>query len=502
MANDLAAYAELRARLKRVHVLGSVAGHLGWDEQVNLPPGAATQRGEQLALMAELAHAEGTAAELGAAIAACEAAPAEMLDAEARVVVAAARRDYDRATKLPADLVSEKARLSSEAYHAWAAARAARDFPAFAPLLEKHLALARREAELLGFGERPYDLAIDKHDPGLTAGRIDGLFTELRTGLVPLARRIDAKVAAAQARGEVPVMLKGFDVAAQRELVRAVTGKLGFDYERGRIDVSLHPFCEGSGDDVRLTTRFDADNPLDALYSSIHEAGHGMYEQGLPREHAGTALALAAGMAVHESQSRLWENQVARSRAFWRWLEPEFRKAFVGPLEGVSGAQLHAAANAVEPGGMIRVDADEVHYNLHILLRFDLEKRLFAGTLKVADLPEAWNALAEEFFGRRPAHAGEGVLQDVHWSGGAFGYFPSYTLGNMIAAQLWAAAQTRLPGLEDDLGRGEFGALLGWLRKEVHALGRREDAFALARRVTGAELGAKALLAYLEERYG
>lgn len=502
MANDLAAYAELRARLKRVQVLGSVGGLLGWDEQVNLPAGAAAQRGEQLALLAELAHAAAAAPELGAALSACEAAPAGALDAEARLVVAAARRDFDRATKLPGEFVAEKARLSSEAYHAWAAARAARDFPAFAPYLEKHLALARHEAELLGYGDRPYDLAIDKHDPGLDAARIDALFAELRAGLVPLARRVDAKVLAAQARGEGPAALKGFDVAAQRDVVRRVTERLGFDYGRGRLDVSLHPFCSGSFDDLRLTTRFDADNPLDSLYSSIHEAGHGMYEQGLPAAHAGTALAEAAGMAVHESQSRLWENQVARSRAFWRWLEPEYRAAFPGPLAGVSAEQLHAAANAVEPGGMIRVDADEVHYNLHILLRFDLEKRLFAGTLKVAELPGAWDALAEEFFGRRPAHAGEGVLQDVHWSGGSFGYFPSYTLGNMIAAQLWTAAKARLPDLEARFEKGEFGALLGWLRSEVHAHGRREDAFALTRRVTGAELGAKALLAYLEERYG
>lgn len=502
------AYAELLRRLRRVHTLGSVSGLLGWDEQVNLPPGATAQRGEQAALLAELAHAESSAPALGEAVVACEhalAAPPVAEDpagtTEARVVVAAARRDYDRATKLPGELVAEKARLSSEAYHAWAAARAARDFGAFAPYLEKHLALARREAELLGYGDRPYDLAIDRHDPGLDAARIDALFAELRAGLVPLVRRIDAKAAAAHARGETPAALRGFDVEAQRRLVREVTAKLGFDYERGRIDVSLHPFCEGSGDDVRLTTRFKADEPLDAFYSSIHEAGHGMYEQGLPREHAGTALGVAAGMAVHESQSRLWENQVARSRAFWRWVEPAMRAAFPGPLAGVSGDQLHAAANAVEPGGMIRVDADEAHYNLHILLRFELEKRLFAGSLAVADLPVAWDALSEELLGRRPAHAGEGVLQDVHWSGGAFGYFPSYTLGNMIAAQLWDAARAKLPGLEDDFARGDFGRLLGWLRTEVHAHGRREDAFALTLRVTGEPLGPRALLAYLEERY-
>ncbi len=496
-------YEALRERLRRLQVMGSVSGLLGWDEQVNLPEGAGEQRAAQAELLAELQHAAATDAGLGAAITGCEQAlAAGGLDADARVVVLAARRDFDRVTKLPSELVAEKARLSSEGYHVWAAARKARDFSAFAPVLEKHLALARREAALLGFGDRPYDLAIDRHDPGLTAAQIGGLFVELRAGLVPLARRIGVRVAAAKARGEGPVAMRGFDVTAQQRVVRAVTARLGFDYKRGRLDVSLHPFCEGSGDDVRLTTRFNADDPLDALYSSIHEAGHGLYEQGLPLAQAGTALGLAAGMAVHESQSRLWENQVARSQAFWSWLEPMMRAEFPNELSGVSGVALHAAANAVEPGGLIRVDADEVHYNLHILLRFELERRLFAGTLKVADLPGAWDELSEEMLGRRPAHAGEGVLQDVHWSGGAFGYFPSYTLGNMIAAQLWTAARRALPGLEGEFARGEFGGLLGWLRTEVHAHGRREDAFELTKRVTGETLGPKALLAYLEERYG
>jgi len=498
MTTSFPAYLELLARLRRIHVLGTVTGVLGWDEQVNLPPGAAVRRGEQMALLAELAHAEATAPGLGAALAKCEVVGPV---GEAALVVEAARRDYDRAVKLPAELVAEKARLSSEAYHAWAVARAARDFSAFAPFLEKHLALARREAELLGYGDRPYDLAIDRHDPGLDAHRVGALFAELRAGLVPLAQRVDQRVRAERAGGGRPVALRGFDIEAQRRMALAVTARLGFDYQRGRLDVSLHPFCEGSGDDVRLTTRFDADNPLDSLYSSIHEAGHGMYEQGLPTGHAGTALGVAAGMAVHESQSRLWENQVARSRAFWSWLEPEYRAAFSGPLDGVSADVLHAAVNQVEPGGLIRVDADEIHYNLHILLRFELEKRLFAGELAVADLPAAWDDLCEELFGRRPSHAGEGVLQDVHWSSGAFGYFPSYTLGNMIAAQLWDAACAALPGLEGDFARGEFGRLLGWLRETVHAHGRREDAFALTRRATGLDLGAGALLAYLEKRY-
>lgn len=494
---------ELSQRLRRIQVLGSVAGHLSWDEQVNLPAGAAAQRGEQMALVAELVHAEATSPAVRTALEAAEAALASAGGTadEARIV-ALARSDFYRATLLPSELVAEKARLCSEAYHAWAAARAARDFGAFAPYLEHHLLIARREAALLGYAERPYDLAIDRHDPGLTGAQVDVLFAGLRAGLVPLARRIIVRVEAARARGEGPRALRGFDLAAQRRVVREVTERLGFDYQRGRLDVSLHPFCEGSGDDVRLTTRFTADEPLDSLYSSIHEAGHGLYEQGLPRAYAGTALGVAAGMAVHESQSRLWENQVARSRAFWRWLEPSYRAAFPAPLDGVTADQLHAAANAVEPGGMIRVDADEVHYNLHILLRFEIEKRLFAGTLAVADLPRAWDDLSEELLGRRPAHVGEGVLQDVHWSGGAFGYFPSYTLGNMIAAQLWVAARARLPGIEDDFARGEFGRLLGWLRAEIHLHGRREDAFTLTQRVTGTALGPDALLAYLAERYG
>jgi carboxypeptidase Taq len=225
-----------------------------------------------------------------------------------------------------------------------------------------------------------------------------------------------------------------------------------------------------------------------------------MYEQGLPSAYAGLAPGLAAGMAMHESQSRLWENQVGRSAAFWRWLGPRYR-ALVPSAAGLDDAALHAAANALNPGGMIRVEADEVHYNLHVLLRFELERKLFAGELAVRELPAAWDALSEELLGRRPAHAAEGVLQDVHWSGGAFGYFPSYTLGNMIAAQLWVAAQAALPGLEDEIGRGNFAPLLGWLRREVHGRGRREDALALTRRATGAEPGPGALLMYLENRY-
>jgi carboxypeptidase Taq len=290
-------------------------------------------------------------------------------------------------------------------------------------------------------------------------------------------------------------------VEQQQVFLREVTQRLGFDYARGRIDVSLHPFCSGTGSDVRMTTRYQSDQPLDALFSSIHETGHGLYEQGLPAEQLGTALGIHAGMAAHESQSRLWENQVARSRGFWRFFEPRWRELFPAPSAALDSEELYLAINAVEPT-LIRVDADEVTYNLHIILRFELEKKLFRGELAVRDLPAAWREASRELIGLVPANDREGVLQDVHWSDGAFGYFPSYCLGNMIAAQLWERVRALRPQLEEEFARGEFGGLLGWLRENIHAQGRRYSALELVRRVTGAELSPQPLLRYLRERYG
>ena len=487
-------YERFVAKLKRAHTLGTVAGLLGWDEQVNLPVDSADQRAEQLAVLAELHHTAASDAEIGKLLGKLEGG-VKPLTADEAVVVREARRDYDRVTKLPAEFVAEKARLSSAAYHAWAEAKSKSDFAAYAPYLEKHLAFAKREAAYLGWGDRPYDYAIDKHDPGMTAEKITALFTELKAGLVPLVLSIAASPV--KARTDI---FQGFPVEAQRDFLREVTERLGFNYRRGRIDVSLHPFCEGAGADIRMTTRFDADNPLDSLFSSIHETGHGLYEQGLPLTLQGTPLGQNAGMGVHESQSRLWENQVSRSRAFWAFFEPRFRKKFPAQLAAVSSKELYFAVNDVAPT-LIRVDSDEVHYNLHILLRFELEQRLFHGDLAVADLPTAWNELSQELLGLTPTSDKVGVLQDVHWSSGAFGYFPSYCLGNMIAAQLWFTVLQTLPGLEADFAKGDFSRLLGWLRKNVHEQGRRYDTLALVRRVTNEDLTPKYLLRYLQERY-
>lgn len=488
------AYDELLTTLNRIHHLGTVAGLLGWDEQVNLPPDSADLRAAQHAVMAEVCHQAATDPRIGELLAELEKAAGD-LSPDQRAVVREARRDYDRATKLPADFVQEKAAQASVGYHAWAKARAESDFASYVPVLEKNLELAKREAAYLGWGDRPYDYMIDLHDPGMSAAVITKLFAALKTELVPLVRQITSSPV--KPRNDI---LRGFPVGEQHAFLREVTEKIGFNYRRGRIDVSLHPFCSGTGADIRMTTRFKEDEPLDSLFSSIHETGHGMYEQGLPQAHHATALGQNAGMGVHESQSRLWENQVGRSRGFWRHFEPRFRAAFPRQTEAVSSDELYLAVNTVAPT-LIRVDADEVTYNLHIILRFEIEQRLFNGTLAVKDLPEAWNALAGDLLGLTPANDQEGVLQDVHWSGGAFGYFPSYCLGNMLAAQLWYRAQALRPELADDFAKGDFSWLLNWLHENVHAHGRRYYLQELTRKVTGEELSPQALLRYLRERY-
>jgi carboxypeptidase Taq len=487
-------YAELTAWIQRVHALGTVGELLGWDEQVNLPPGAAEQRAGQSAALAGAQHAAASDPRLGGWLAELEK-PGGALSADAQAVVKQARRDYDRATKLPADFVREKAAQGSRGYHAWARAKAADDFAGYAPVLAQNLAFAQREAGYLGWAGREYDYMIDKHDPGMTAAVIGRLFAELKRELVPLGREI----AASPVKPRVNA-LRGFPVEGQRTFLREVTERLGFDYTRGRIDVSLHPFCSGTGADVRMTTRFKEDEPLDSLFSAIHETGHGLYEQGLPAAQLGTALGIHAGMAVHESQSRLWENQVARSRGFWRCFEPRFRALFPAQTATVSADELYLAINAVAPT-LIRVDADEVTYNLHIILRFELEKKLFTGELAVAELPGAWRVASQELLGLTPPNDREGVLQDVHWSDGAFGYFPSYCLGNMLAAQLWYRLLALRPAIEEEFARGDFTWLLGWLRENIHTQGRRYDALELARRVTGEELSPRSLVRYLRERY-
>lgn len=484
----------LLEKLEKQHQVGNVLGLLGWDEQVNLPPGGAGQRARQMATLSELHHDLASDAGFGPLLQRLEDDWTTLTPQE-QTIVKNARKDYDRATRLPPDYVAEKAMLDSHAYHAWVEAREKNDFPTFAPFLKQQVEMAVRGAGLLGRGDNPYDYQIDLFDPGMTAATIEGLFDTLKQDLIPLARSIlDSSV---QAKTD---QLRGFSTDKQETFLKEVTQTLGFDYTRGRIDVAVHPFCSGNANDTRLTTRFDEHVPLDSLFSSIHETGHGLYEQGLPTDHLHNALGQAVGMAIHESQSRLWENQVSRSREFWHHFEPRYRALFPKQLNKLSSDDLYLAINAV---GLcpIRVDSDEVTYNLHIILRFELEKQLMTGALSVEDLPAEWNRLSEEIIGLTPKSDKEGVLQDVHWSGGMFGYFPSYCLGNMIAAQLWHTVREQIPDLSSDFAQGKFKRLLTWLRQEVHQHGKQYDTQDLVTRITGEPINPRHLIQYLNDRY-
>ncbi|MDX2110330.1 MAG: carboxypeptidase M32 [Verrucomicrobiota bacterium] len=488
-------YTSLVTDLNRIAQLEHTLGLLGWDEQVNLPSGSAESSASQQSALADIIHREATRPQIGEWLNQLESLSGELTH-EQQIVVREARRDYDQGVKIPAEFIARRATLHSNAYHAWVEARAESNFAKYAPFLSANLEMAKEQAGYLGKSDsEAYDYFIDLHDPGLDAAFVEKQFAELKAELVPLVQQITS----APIKGDSH-LLKGFPVDKQEQFLRETVAAIGFDFTKGRIDRAVHPFCGGHTGDTRLTTRFDENNPLDSWSSAMHETGHGLYQQGLPANHPGTALGKHVGMAVHESQSRLWENQVGRSRAYWQYWEPRYRTLFPEQLKAITSDQLYLAINTVEISP-IRVDADEVTYNLHILLRFEIEKLLFQGKLAVKDLPSAWNQLSKEILGYTPTSDKQGCLQDVHWAGGSFGYFPSYCLGNMMAAQLWYTVRKAIPDLDSQIAHNDFQPLLKWLRTNIHVHGRREDTRAITRRVTGEELGPQSLIRYLKERY-
>jgi carboxypeptidase Taq len=491
------AYEALRRDLRETAVIASAGAVLAWDQETQLPTRGSALRADQLASLSGIVHERRTRPQVEEWLAVAEADAELRSDPAVRANLRELRRDYDRAVKLPASLVRELAQTAALAQRAWRDAREASDFGSFAPWLEKTLELARAKAACYRPGEprAAYDALLDEYEPDATAGPLERLFGELRGRLAPLI----AEIVEARPPSAGPLDGLRVPVARQIEFNRVVASSIGFDFEAGRLDVSTHPFCEGIGPgDTRLTTRFREDHFLDALSSTMHEAGHGLYEQGLPKEqHLGEPLGESTSLGIHESQSRMWENLVGRSRAFWTWALPEARRALHSDLGGASVDDLFRAVNRVEPG-LIRVDSDEATYNLHVLLRFDLERAMLRGDLAVADLPEAWNARIRSDLGLDVPDDRRGCLQDIHWSMGAIGYFPTYTLGNLYAAQLWEAARKQLPDLDEAIGRGEFGGLLGWLREHVHRHGRQYSALELCRRATGEELSVEPFFRYLE----
>ena len=496
MADALLGLKAILAEVVDLHRAGAV---LDWDQETYMPPGGVHNRADQLSTLSEVAHRRFTADEVGRLLDEAESDVAKLpFDSDEASLVRVTRRDYDEARKLPSELVAEMAHASASARPHWQRARHEANFGLFAPYLEKNVELNRRMAEALGYRKRPYDALLDRTEPGLTTDQLEAIFDELKTAIVPLVADIQRRADAV----DDSVLRRGFDPERQLSYALETVARLGYDLERGRQDISTHPFSTAFGPgDVRITTRVNRDYFNECLFGSIHEAGHGMYFQGIGRNLDRTTLWNGASPGVHESQSRLWENLVGRSLPFWNYFFPSLRQAFPEPLKGIDAESFYRAVNKSH-ASFIRVEADEVTYNLHVLLRFELENDMLEGKLKVRDLPEAWNELFKSYVGLDVPNDREGVLQDIHWSFVGFAEFPGYTLGNIIGAQLMEKIRSEIPDLDDRIERGEFGPLLGWLQEHVYRHGRKFTPNELLERATGRPLTPKPWIAYVRKKFG
>jgi len=492
----MGSYEKLHGTLREIGVLKSTRALLAWDQETYMPRGGAELRASQLALLSGMIHRRLADPAMGDLLADAQAAANG--DPGVAAVVRETRRDHERATNVPAELMEERARVTTLARRHWAEARAEDDFSKFLPWLEQVVDLSRQIADARGWDEDRYDALLDDYEPGATARELNEMFPPLRDALADLlARILDAGVEI-----DDRCLGRGYEPDAQAEFSRRIARRIGFDFERGRLDLTVHPFCSGTGPgDVRITTRYNENAFDDGLFSVLHEAGHGMYEQGLDPEHFGTPLGESCSLGIHESQSRLWENLVGRSRGFWRHFYPEAQKMFPHGLGNTPFEDFYRAINIVRPS-FIRVDADEVTYNLHVFLRFELEQAMLSGELACRDLPDAWSEKFESFFRIRPPSDAQGCLQDIHWSAGLYGYFPTYTLGNVYAAQLFDRAEEEFGELEPRFEKGDFRPLLDWLRENIHRQGRRYRPRELVERVTGREPTQEPLIRRLTAKYG
>lgn len=479
-------FSELRRHLTELELIESVIGTLGWDEQTYLPKAGAELRGAQTALLSRLAHERQTDPRIEGWLA--------TLDLGDPIQAACARnlgRSFRRERRVSGELVERLAKIRSEGFAAWIEAKKTGDFAAFRPTLEQLVAISIERARAIDPARHPYEVLLEQYDPGTQIEDLRAMFARLREGLLPL-------LAAIASRPVPPRLQVPLSVDAQWTFNQKLSGALGYDFDAGRMDPAEHPFSTGHGKgDVRITTHLYETDFLGGLGSTIHETGHAMYEQGLPHEHAGTTVREAASYGLHESQSRFWENAVGRSRAFARFLLPRVKESF--PALGLDEAQLFSSLNRVERG-LIRVSADEVTYNLHIIVRFELELALFEGTLAAKDVPGAWDEKMQTYLGITPPNDGLGCLQDVHWSAGLFGYFPSYTLGNLYAASLGKVMRASIGDFDGHIERGDFAPILSWLRQHVHQVGHLYEAPEIVRLAVGEQDHVANLLAYLWER--
>lgn len=496
-----AAWDALRTELREIAILRSTSSLLGWDEQTHLPPAGGEWRAEQLGYFSRMIHERMTSNKLLDLLADVEAHPdAKVPETDIAANARELRRIVDRATRIPVDLVEEMARHEVLSQQAWVEARKQSDFKAFLPWLTKTYDLKRREADCVGFKDHPYDALIDDYEPHETAAGARTVLEGLRDGLIALVKKVVAS-------GKVAPKLPGpFPVAGQEAFCIAAAKAVGFNFDAGRLDISVHPFCSGMApDDTRITTRYSEDEFTQSFFGVLHETGHGLYEQGLPKKQMfGLPLAEAVSLGIHESQSRMWENLVGRSRSFWKHFLPIARQ-HLPTLKNVKDDDLIWAVNSVEPS-LIRVEADEVTYNLHILLRFELESAMVGQHLDPKDLPAAWNAKIKTYLGIDVPDDAHGCMQDIHWAGGLVGYFPTYTLGNLYASQFFEQAGQDIGDLDEMFASGQFKPLLAWLRENIHRHGRRYSARELCKRITTKDLSPEPLVRHLtkkvEEFYG
>ncbi|MGA9531627.1 MAG: carboxypeptidase M32 [Anaerolineales bacterium] len=487
-----------RTFLEEVHDLETAAAVLEWDQQVLMPSGGAEDRAAQLATLHSLAHSKFTSDEMMETLAAAREQAADLdPDSDEARLVSEVGRLIEKARNVPSSWVAKNAKVTALAQQTWQKARAELNFDTFAPHLDQVMSLCREYANFFQPYDHIYDPLLDDYEPGMKAARVKEIFDDLRTHQVALVQAI-----ADSGGGDDSLMRKVYPADKQRGFGEAVVKDFGYDFERGRQDLSAHPFTTSFGiDDVRITTRFYENFLSSGLFSTLHEAGHAMYEQGIKQSLARTQLADGTSLAVHESQSRLWENLVGRSRPFWTHYFPKLQSTFPAQLGSADVDAFYRSINTVEPS-FIRVDADEATYNLHIMLRFELEKALLEGTLAVRDLPTAWNDKMDEYLGIVPSDDAKGVLQDVHWSAGLVGYFPTYALGNLIASQWWEQLEQAIPDVQDQIAAGKFDELLGWLHENIHQYGKKFKSTELIERITGGPLSAEPYLRYLKSKFG
>ena len=492
---------KLSERLREVTYLGTAIAVLQWDQEVNMPRKGADARATTISLLSVLVHNKFLDIDRDGLLSGLrKKLELGKLTANEATVVRETWRSFSRAKKLPETFVKELSELTSRAQNVWADARAENNFEKFAPYLAQIVEKKREEAELIGYEQSPYDALLDAYEPEMTVAEVERIFGDLKAFLVPFLARIRKSKLSSSVRPYATPTSVNFPIEKQIEFSKKIAEKMGYDFDAGRLDASVHPFTTSFHPaDVRITTRYNPKNILESIFPTLHEGGHALYEQGLPSEHFGTPLADAVSLGIHESQSRLWENMVGRSRAFWKHWYPklckEFPSAFTAPIE-----DFYRSLNVVKPT-LIRVDADEVTYNLHIIIRFELERALIEGTIAVKDLPELWNKRFKEYLGITPKTNREGVLQDVHWSTGYIGYFPTYTLGNLYSAQFWNTAKKHIPHLERNIAKGDLQTLRKWLQKHIHCRGKRYSAEALALEVTGEKLNPSYFSMYLKEKY-